>query len=159
LVLTVNQNMNLSHLQHAIRLALEAEKLGNLPIGAVITLDDRIIGAGGNAMLAPVYQPGRHAEIEALKSVPVELWPRANEMTCYTTLEPCLMCLGTLLIHGLRRIVFGANDPVGGGGVVLSHLPRYFKEHTSAIEWLGPVAPAECDPLFQRALARLGISR
>jgi tRNA(adenine34) deaminase len=150
--------MNLDHLQHAIRIALEAEKLGNLPIGAVITLDDRVIGAGSNAMLAPVYRPGRHAEIEALKSVPVELWPRAKEMTCYTTLEPCLMCLGTLLVHGLRRIVFGANDPVGGGGVVLPNLPRYFKEYTTAIEWIGPVAPAECDPLFQRALARLGIS-
>jgi tRNA(Arg) A34 adenosine deaminase TadA len=51
--------MNLNHLQHAIRLALEAEKLGNVPVGAVITLDDRVIGAGGNAMLTPVYPAQR----------------------------------------------------------------------------------------------------
>lgn len=85
---------DLLYLRRAVGLALEAEKQGNLPIGAVVTLDDRVIAEAGNALLIPQYHPGRHAEIEALQRVPENLWPRAREMTCYTTLEPCMMCTG-----------------------------------------------------------------
>lgn len=145
---------DLRHLQRAVTLALETEKNGNLPIGAVITLHDKVIAAAGNAMLAPHYHPGRHAEIEALQRVPVRLWPRSREMTCYTTLEPCTMCMGTLLLHGIGRVVFGANDLAGGAGCLITHLPPYYAEDKGVPQWLGPALPEICDPLYQRALSR-----
>ena len=92
--------------------------LGNLPVGAVITLDENIIAEAGSLILTPVYHPGRHAEMEALRRVPVELWRRGRDMTCYTTLEPCVMCFGGLPLHGIGRIVFGAEDQQGGASGV-----------------------------------------
>jgi tRNA(adenine34) deaminase len=145
---------DIAHLRRAVRLALEAEAHGNLPIGAVITLGDRVIAEAGNAVLIPGYHPGRHAEIEALGRVPESLWPRAAEMTCYTTLEPCLMCAGTLLLHGVGRVVFGARDSEGGGGFILSHLPDYYAGGAGAPIWVGPLLPEICDPLYERSKKR-----
>lgn len=138
------------HLERAITLALHAESLGNLPVGAVISIGDTVIAEAGNRLLVPHLDPGGHAETTALRSVPPDLWARASEMTCTTTLEPCLMCTGTLLLHGIRRVVFGALDPDGGGRFVLPHLPPYYPPN--AITWIGPVDPARCDPLYARVL-------
>lgn len=77
----------------------------------------------GSSILTPIYHPGRHAETEALRRVPAGLWPRGREMSCYTTLEPCVMCFGALLLHGVGRVVFGARDREGGAGALLSRLP------------------------------------
>src|ERR1043165_125722 len=112
---------DLDHLRRAVQLALEAERCGNLPIGAVITLDREVISEAGNAILVPHYHPGRHAEMGALSRVEANLWPRSREMTCYTTLEPCVMCMGALLLHGVGRVVFGTSDTEGGSGRMLAH--------------------------------------
>jgi tRNA(adenine34) deaminase len=138
------------YISRAIRLALDAESRGNLPVGAIITLDGIVIAEAGSSILTPVYHPGRHAETEALRQVPAELWPRSREMTCYTTLEPCVMCFGALLLHGVGRIVFGAEDSEGGASAVLSHLPRYYAGGGGVPEWVGPVAAGECDELYKR---------
>ena len=69
---------DLTFLRRAARLALEAEAGGNLPVGAVVTLGGRAVAEAGNAVLAPVYHPGRHAETEALRRVPADLWPRGR---------------------------------------------------------------------------------
>jgi tRNA(adenine34) deaminase len=137
-------------MQRAIDLALSSEQEGNLPVGSVITLDGQIIGEGKSSVLEPEYDPGRHAEIEAIGQVDTSLWPRADEMTCYTTLEPCVMCAGTLLLHGVGRVVFGANDTLGGAGCVLDHLPPYYDEG-GVYDWVGPLMPKACDPLYERA--------
>lgn len=145
---------DLDYVRRAVELALEAERMGNLSIGAVITLYDRVIAEAGNALLVPQYHPGRHAEIEALRRVPENLWGRAREMTCYTTLEPCIMCAGALLLHGVGRVVFGATDPEGGAGAVLAHLPGYYAEGAGVPVWVGPVLPEVCDPLYERVTER-----
>lgn len=137
-------------MERAVALALAAERDGNLPIGALIVLEGEVIGEGRSELLRPQYNPGRHAEIGALRSVDEQLWPRAREMTCYTTLEPCVMCFGTLLLHGVGRVVFGAYDRLGGGGVLLDHLPPYY-ESAPVFAWEGPLMPEECDPLYVRA--------
>lgn len=142
------------YLERAVNVALEAERQGNLPIGAVITLEQRVIAEAGNALLIPLYHPGRHAEIEALRRVPENLWHRAREMTCYTTLEPCVMCAGTLLLHGFGRVVFGARDSEGGGGEMLQHLPDYYAGGAGVPLWVGPLLPEICDPLYERVKAR-----
>jgi tRNA(adenine34) deaminase len=145
---------DLRHLRHAARLALAAERAGNIPVGALFTLDGEVVAEAGNAVLAPVYHPGRHAETEALRRVPAELWPRARELTCYTTLEPCVMCAGALLLHGVGRVVFGSTDAEGGAGLLLSHLPPYYAGGAGVPEWVGPALPEVCDPLYQRARER-----
>ena len=147
-------DLDLGFVQRAVALALEAEQAGNLPVGALLVLAGEVVAEGRNALLLPAYQPGNHAEIMAIRAVDPALWPRAREMTCYTTLEPCLMCYGTLLLHGVGRIVFGADDPEGGFRFVESALPPYYSGQASAPEWRGPLAAASCDPLYQRARAR-----
>ena len=119
----------------------------NLPIGCVIALDEQIIGQGANAVIHPDYNPGRHAEIEAIRSVPVSLWPRAKEMTLYTTLEPCIMCLSTIILHGIGRVVFGALDKRGGGSCILRHLPPYYDEG-GVPQMIGPVDPERFDRYY-----------
>lgn len=145
---------DLKHLNRAIELALAAEREGNMPIGAVITLDNSVIAEAGNALLVPRYDPGRHAEIEALRRVPAELWSRARAMTCYTTLEPCVMCMGALLLHGVGAVVFGASDRRGGAGTVLAHLPGYYASGAGVPQWTGPLLPEVCDELYKRAAER-----
>lgn len=149
--------MDIRHLQRAIECALQAETKGNLPIGAVIVLDDEVIAEGASAIFEPVFHPGRHAEMEALDTVDPRLWERRREMTCYTTLEPCVMCMGALLLHGVGRIVFGANDRFGGAGALLDHLPVYYAGGIGVPEWIGPVLPDICDLLYARAKDRFEV--
>jgi tRNA(adenine34) deaminase len=139
-----------TYLRRAIQLACEAERRANLPIGALICLDGTIIAEGMNSIWQPVVALTRHAEMEALRSVPPHLWSRSREMTLFTTLEPCLMCAGAILLHQIGRLVFGAADPYGGVGAAVQNLPAYFREQFLRIEWIGPALPAECHPLYTR---------
>lgn len=141
---------HLPFLKQAVALALAAEAAGNLPIGALMVLNGEVIAEGQNSLLRPHYHPGRHGEIEALKNVPPQLWSQASAMTCYTTLEPCVMCYGTLLLHGVGRIVFGATDPEGGFRTIESSLPSFYYNHARP-QWVGPLYSEACDPLYQRA--------
>lgn len=144
-------------LDRAFELALANEARGGLPVGAVIVLDDRIIAEGASEVPGPPYHPGRHAEMQALARVAVEHWPLAARMTVVSTLEPCLMCYGACLLHGIGRIVFGAVDRRGGAGFIRPHLPPYYAS-TGGPAWIGPLDPDRCDPLYQRtdrAFARL----
>lgn len=139
-------------MQRAISLALLAEREGNLPIGAVVTLDDEIIAEGRNAIWVPKFDATRHAEMEALRAVPAKLWKSSNEMKLYTTLEPCLMCIGSILLHRVGTVVFGSADSFGGASSVFSTLPPYFKGRMENTLWEGPSMAAECDPLYDRVM-------
>lgn len=141
-------------LRHAVELALEAERRGDLPIAAVIVLGEEIVSAAGNRSFTPSPHPGRHAEVLALAGIPDGLVARLPEMTCYCTLEPCLMCFGALVLHRMGRVVFGAGDPRGGAVSLVEHLPPYVAAKAKAMSWLGPAWPEVCDPLCHRALAR-----
>ena len=148
----VTSDSDISFFQHAIRLALEAEREGNLPIGAVISLEGQIIGEGKNAIWRPDYNPNRHAEIEALRNVPQRLWTSSRNMTLYTTLEPCMMCTGAILLHQIGRVLYASADPYGGASPVAGHMPTYFEEAASRIEWIGPAYAEACDPLLDRVM-------
>lgn len=145
---------DLELLERAVALALAAERDGNLPIAAVITLGDAIVAEGANAVWRPVYLPGRHAEMRALEAVPDTLWPRAPELTLYSTLEPCVMCFGAIVTHRVGRVVFGSVDALSGGTGLLGALPAYVDAKARAIAWIGPVLPSACDPLRERAFER-----
>jgi tRNA(adenine34) deaminase len=138
--------------ERAIGLACEAERRNNLPIGAVISYAGRIIAEGKNAIWYPKFNPNRHAEIEALRNVPDHLWRYSREMTLYTTLEPCLMCTGAILLHHVGRIVYGSADDYGGASKVIGHMPTYFEREISKVAWIGPAYPEECDKLYERVM-------
>jgi tRNA(adenine34) deaminase len=142
-------------MHRAIEVALHAEREGNPPVGAVITLANEVVAEGGASVLVPKFDGTRHAEMEALRAVPGDLWESSDEMSLYTTLEPCLMCFASILIHGIGRIVFGASDSHGGAGYVQAHLPPYFRKRMAETQWLGPIMPVECDPLYERLLVLL----
>ena len=140
------------YLRRAIQLALEAEKKGNLPIGVVISFDGRNVAEGENAMWVPEFDPIRHAEIEALPRVPRELWASSRLITVYSTLEPCFMCTAAILQHGVGKVMYGSSDDYGGIGSAIGHMPPYCEEEFASVQWLGPVLPEECDPLYRRAI-------
>jgi tRNA(adenine34) deaminase len=90
----------------------------------------------------------------ALSGIPEQLICRLPEMTCYTTLEPCVMCFGALVQHKIGRVVFGAADTRGGASALVQHLPREVAAEVAHTRWVGPVWPEVCDPLFARAAAK-----
>jgi tRNA(adenine34) deaminase len=137
-------------LQEAVHLAGEAESLGNLPIGSVIVLDGQIVARGMNTIWQPAIDLSRHAELEALRNLPFHRRANCREMTLFTTLEPCLMCAGAILLHQIGRLVYGSTDPYGGVGSCFDSLPPFFKHELSQMQWIGPAFPAECDPLYLR---------
>lgn len=140
-------------MKHAVEIALDAEAQGNAPVGAVIVLQGEAIASGTNKMWHPKFHPGLHAEQVALSNVPEHLWPQVHEMTCYSTLEPCVMCMGSLWVYEFKRVVYGAADPLGGGRCLSEHLPPYFQQ-IPAMELEGPLMPQVCDPLAQRTMSR-----
>ena len=98
----------------ALAEAVLAEANGEVPIGAVVVLNDLIIGRGHNR---PISQndPTAHAEMIALRNAARTLNNyRLPGTTLYVTVEPCLMCMGALLQARVRRLVFGCYDPKAG---------------------------------------------
>ncbi len=145
-------DLDYSSFERAIELARQAEREGNLPIGAVIRLGEDVVAEGRNRIWTPDFNPNRHAEVEALRSVPQDLWGRSRDMILYTTLEPCLMCLGAILVHHIGRVLYGSSDGHGGGLQVMGHMAPYFEAEAAHVEWVGPAYPQACDELFRRAI-------
>jgi len=99
------------YMRRALELARRAEDEGEVPIGAVVVLNDKIIGEGWNRPIA-ASDPTAHAEIQALRSASVsEKNYRLTGATLYVTLEPCDMCIGAMFHARIARAVYGATDP------------------------------------------------
>jgi len=98
----------------ALQEALNAYDLGEVPVGAVVVKDGRVIGRGHN-LREKLSDPTAHAEIIAITaaSEAVGGW-RLEGCDLYVTLEPCPMCSGALINSRMRRVVFGAYDPKAG---------------------------------------------
>ncbi|SQD78587.1 tRNA adenosine(34) deaminase TadA [Moritella yayanosii] len=108
-------------MQHAIILAGKAEAIDEVPVGAVIVLDDQIIGEGWNQSIH-LHDATAHAEIMALREAgkTVENY-RLIDATLYVTLEPCPMCAGAMVHSRVKRLVYGAVDlKTGAAGSVFN---------------------------------------
>jgi len=101
-------------MNEALKEAKKALKKGEVPIGAVIVSDNKIIARGHN-LKESAFDPTAHAEIIAIKKASKKLgrW-RLTNSTIYVTLEPCLMCMGALIQARVESLVFGCFDPKAG---------------------------------------------
>jgi tRNA(adenine34) deaminase len=103
------------YMREALALALEAEKAGEVPVGAVVVQQGSVIGRGRNSPLSTV-DPTAHAEILALRQAASAMGNyRLENATLYVTLEPCVMCAGALVAARVERLVFGTRDLRFGG--------------------------------------------
>jgi len=102
-------------MRRALELAVQGEEADEVPVGAVIVRQGRIIAAAHNQR-ETLRDPTAHAEMIAITQAAEAMgdW-RLEECTLYVTLEPCPMCAGGIVLARLPRVVYAATDPKGGG--------------------------------------------
>ena len=139
-------------MEAALALARTAERLGEVPVGAVVVQAGRIVGRGHNRTRLD-RDPTAHAEIVALREAAQALGSeRLGDCDLHVTLEPCAMCAGAISHARIRRLYFGAADPKGGG---VEHGPRLFRQPTChhAPEVYGGFAEREAAALLRAFFA------
>ncbi|MDH5480000.1 MAG: tRNA adenosine(34) deaminase TadA [Nitrosomonas sp.] len=114
---------DLHFMQIAFGLAKQAQLEGEVPVGAVVVRDRRIVGRGYNRSIT-MKDPTAHAEVMAMRNASHELDNyRLLDCTLYVTLEPCVMCIGALFHARVQRLVFAAADPKTGACGSIINLP------------------------------------
>lgn len=105
---------DLAYMQLALAEARAAAEKGEVPVGCVIVLGDRLLARAGNCTIS-ACDPSAHAEIVALRAAARSLENyRLNGTTLYVTVEPCAMCAGAMIQARIARLVYGCDDPKGG---------------------------------------------
>lgn len=136
-------------LTHALKLAEKAQHEGEVPIGAVLVLDNQVIGEGWNQSISS-NDPCAHAEVVALRQAAKAINNyRLLNSTLYVTLEPCAMCVGASVHARIERLVFGAKDPKAGA--VCSVLQLLDSPHFNhRIKWDSDVMAEPCGDLLRK---------
>jgi tRNA(adenine34) deaminase len=136
-------------MQRALELAACAEAEGEVPVGALVVLNDEVIGEGWNRPIA-ARDPSAHAEIVAMRAAAAQLGNyRLTGCTLYVTLEPCPMCAGAMIHARVARLVYGATDPIAGAaGTVFNLLQAPTLNHRAQVE--GGVLAEQCSQSLKR---------
>jgi tRNA(Arg) A34 adenosine deaminase TadA len=133
----------------ALAEARAAAARGEVPVGAVVTgADGTVLARAGNEVEAR-RDPSAHAEMLALRAASTATGDKVlPEATLWVTLEPCAMCAAAASLFRVKRLVFGAYDPKGGG---VEHGPRFFAQPTChhAPEVVGGVREGEAAELLR----------
>ncbi|MGH8668521.1 MAG: tRNA adenosine(34) deaminase TadA [Burkholderiales bacterium] len=138
-------------MRQALALAQRAQDEGEVPVGAVVVLDERIIGEGWNRPISAA-DPTAHAEVQAMRAAAATLRNyRLLGCTLYVTLEPCAMCVGAMFHARIRRVVFGARDPKTGAAGSAVDLFSHKLNHHALVE--GGVLAAECSAILSQFFA------
>jgi tRNA(adenine34) deaminase len=130
-------------MRHALDLAQRAQAEGEVPVGAVVVLEEKVIGEGWNRPIS-ASDPTAHAEIQAMRAAAsTRRNYRLVGATLYVTLEPCAMCVGAMFHARIRRVVFGAADPkTGAAGSTVNLFEEKRLNHHALVQ--GGVLAAEC---------------
>ena len=127
-------------MRRALELARRAEAEGEVPVGALVVINDEVIGEGWNRPIA-AHDPTAHAEIQALRAASSGMKNyRLTGASLYVTLEPCDMCVGAMFHARIARCVYGATDP-----------KKLVLKNQVAIQ--GGVLAQECGDLLSRFFA------
>lgn len=139
-------------MRRALELARRAEAEGEVPVGAVLVQEGRILSEGWNRPIA-ASDPTSHAEIEAMRAGAKILGSyRLTGTTLYVTLEPCAMCAAAMVHARVRRLVFGSWDPrVGAAGSAFNLLSSPALNHR--VDAFGGVLSGECGALLREFFA------
>jgi tRNA(adenine34) deaminase len=139
-------------MRRALELARRAQGEGEVPVGAVVVVDEKIVGEGWNRPIS-VADPTAHAEIQAMRAAASTLRNyRLLGATLYVTLEPCAMCVGAMFHARIRRVVFGAADPkTGAAGSTVNLFEERRLNHHALVE--GGVLADECGALLSAFFA------
>jgi tRNA(adenine34) deaminase len=140
------------YMRQAMALAAQAQQRAEVPVGAVLVLQERVIAQGSNRPIA-THDPTAHAEIEALRAGGNALGSyRLTDTTLYVTLEPCAMCAAAIVHARVRRLVFGAWDPKAGAAgstIDIFRLPGL----NHRVDVFGGVLSEECEAQLQQFFA------
>lgn len=145
-------SLDVEFMQLAIAEARAARARGEVPVGAVLVHEERVIAAAGNSPVA-LRDPGAHAEMLALRAGGLALDNyRLDGTVLYVTLEPCLMCAAAMVHARVRRVVFGAFDPKAGaaGGIIDAFA---LKGLNHRVDVFGGVLEQECGALLSEFFA------
>jgi len=132
----------------ALEQAQDARQRGEVPVGAVVVLNDEVIGAGCNQPISAV-DPTAHAEIVALRAAARRAGNyRLTGATLYVTIEPCQMCVGAMIHARIARVVYGAAEPKAGAieSAIRAHEHPALNHRMSAT---GGVLETECRDMIQ----------
>jgi tRNA(adenine34) deaminase len=135
-------------MQEALRAAQRALEAGEVPVGAVVVHDGKVVGRGFNRNIADT-DPTAHAEVVALREAGAAIGNhRLGDCDLFVTIEPCAMCAGALVHARIRRLVYGADDPKAGA----VHSVMQVVNHPSLnhqMEVRGGVQAGKCAELLQ----------
>lgn len=137
------------YMQRALELAEQAQKADEVPVGAVLVMDDKIVGEGYNQVIS-LSDPSAHAEAQAIRSAgqAIDNYRLVNA-TLYVTLEPCAMCAGLITHARVKRLVFGATDPrTGATGTAIEVINHASMNHK--VEVHSGVMAEECGDILRR---------
>ena len=128
------QSRDEGFMREALDLAFESMDLGEVPVGALIVIDGKVVGRGGNRCIGNL-DPTAHAEIIALRDASKFLGNyRLPSAELFVTLEPCTMCVGAIIHARIKRVVFAALD--SRSGAVCSCSETFDKKyHNHHVEW------------------------
>ncbi len=144
-------------MQQALMEAEAAQRLGEVPIGAVVVHGGKVIGRGHN-LRETSNDPTTHAEMIAIRQAAETLgsW-RLLDSTLYVTLEPCVMCMGAIILARIPRLVYACRDPrVGAAGSIYDFSRDDRFNHRVQVEEgvLGTECSALLSSFFQKLRAR-----
>lgn len=134
-------------MRQALAEAKKAQNKGEIPVGAVIVRDGRILSRGHNQPLR-LNDPTAHAEVMAIrKATRKRKNYRLLDCDLYVTLEPCAMCLGAVVLARIRSLVFGAEDPKAGAVRSIMRFPFAKTNHRPEIK--GGILAEECGQILK----------
>jgi tRNA(adenine34) deaminase len=134
-------------MREALREAEKAMKRGEVPVGAVLVKDEKIIARGHNKPVSE-NDPTAHAEIVAIRKAGEKTRNyRLSGCELYVTLEPCAMCLGAAVQSRIKRLIFGALDPKSGAVESVMQFP--FEKMNHSIEIKGGVLAEQCGKILR----------